>query len=223
MHYQISRNGQTYGPYTLEDLERYLATGNVLPSDLAKSEDMADWLPVSQILGGAAPAAIPVAPVFSTPAFSTPGYADPAAAVYAQPAMQNFAPYVEPTMTELLFSFQGRIPRSKAWLGILIVYGGLFALALVLGGLAALHSRGLNILLGLIAILCFPFLIWMSLAVQVKRWHDLNITGWAVLISLVPFLGFLVNLIALGMIAGTPGPNSYGPNPLPAPYPVSYP
>ncbi len=52
MHYQVSRNGQVYGPYTLEDLQRYLASGNVLPSDLAKNEEMTEWLPVAQILGG---------------------------------------------------------------------------------------------------------------------------------------------------------------------------
>jgi hypothetical protein len=64
MTYQVSRNGQMYGPYTLEDLQRYVASGNVLPTDLAKSEDMPDWLPVAQILGTtAAPAAtIPVTP-----------------------------------------------------------------------------------------------------------------------------------------------------------------
>ena len=41
MHYQITRNGQNYGPYTLEDLQRYLASGNVLPTDLCKSDEMA--------------------------------------------------------------------------------------------------------------------------------------------------------------------------------------
>ena len=51
MLYQISRNGQMYGPYTLEDLQRYVTSGNVLPTDLAKSEEMADWVPVSQVLG----------------------------------------------------------------------------------------------------------------------------------------------------------------------------
>ena len=48
--YQVSRNGQFYGPYSLEELQRYLATGNVLSTDLAKSADMAEWLPVAQIL-----------------------------------------------------------------------------------------------------------------------------------------------------------------------------
>lgn len=81
MLYQVSRNGQVYGPYTLEDLQRYLASGNVLPTDLAKSEEMTDWVPVSQLLGTqtAAPPA----------GFPSPSYVDPA---YGQMAMtQNNA------------------------------------------------------------------------------------------------------------------------------------
>lgn len=50
MTYQISRNGQMYGPYTLDDLRRYVATGNILLTDMAKSEEMLDWVPVAQIL-----------------------------------------------------------------------------------------------------------------------------------------------------------------------------
>ncbi len=70
MLYQISRNGQMYGPYTLEDMRRYVASGNVLPTDLAKNEEMADWLPVSEILGDMPAAAAP--PAWGAPA---PGYA----------------------------------------------------------------------------------------------------------------------------------------------------
>ena len=46
MPYTVSRNGQTYGPYTLEDLQRYVASGNVLLTDMARSDEMPDWLPV---------------------------------------------------------------------------------------------------------------------------------------------------------------------------------
>jgi hypothetical protein len=81
MSYQVSRDGQLYGPYTLEDLQRYVASGNVLATDLAKSDDMPDWLPVSQLLG-AAGAAIPVPPA--------PSYAAPGA--YAVPTV----PYPDP-------------------------------------------------------------------------------------------------------------------------------
>ncbi len=54
MSYLISRAGQTYGPYTLEDLQRYVTTGNVLLTDLGKSDEMSDWIPVAQILNPAA-------------------------------------------------------------------------------------------------------------------------------------------------------------------------
>ncbi len=73
MHYQISRNGQEYGPYTLEDLQRYLASGNVLPTDLAKSETMTEWVPVSQILAGNVPPGT-VPPVSEPMAGSGPAY-----------------------------------------------------------------------------------------------------------------------------------------------------
>ena len=77
MNYQVSRNGQMYGPYTLDDLRRYVASGNVLPTDLAKSDEMPEWLPVAQILGGTGE----VAGAYAAPAT----YGDPATA-YAAPA-----------------------------------------------------------------------------------------------------------------------------------------
>jgi hypothetical protein len=64
MLYHVTRNGQSYGPYTLEDLQRYVASGNVLPTDLAKSEEMAEWAPVAQVLGESMP---PVSPVMAAP------------------------------------------------------------------------------------------------------------------------------------------------------------
>ena len=93
MNYQISRNGQMYGPYTLEDLQRYVASGNVLATDLAKNETMSEWVPVSQILAGAPSAQ--AAPGTSSSGFSQPSVAQGgysavetggAAPVYGAPA-----------------------------------------------------------------------------------------------------------------------------------------
>lgn len=67
MLYHVTRNGQTYGPYTLEDLQKYVSSGNVLPTDMAKSEEMSDWIPVSEVLGTSMPQASPV------PAATYPG------------------------------------------------------------------------------------------------------------------------------------------------------
>ncbi len=51
MHYTVKRGEETFGPYTLADLQKYVQTGNVQPTDLAQSEGMSDWAPVSQVIG----------------------------------------------------------------------------------------------------------------------------------------------------------------------------
>jgi hypothetical protein len=88
MLYHVSRNGQNYGPYTLEDLQKYVSSGNVLPTDLAKSDEMPDWVPVSQVLGMAMP---PVAPAPLSP-FGAPSsdYAQ-TAGLYPDPPNLHWA------------------------------------------------------------------------------------------------------------------------------------
>jgi len=55
--------------------------------------------------------------------------------------------------------------------------------------------------------------VWFSLALQVKRWHDRGKSGWWVLINLIPFVGGLWALVECGFLRGTEGPNQFGPDP----------
>ena len=57
---------------------------------------------------------------------------------------------------------------------------------------------------------------WIHIAVAVKRYHDRNKSGWWVLIVFLPVIGGLWYLIECGFLRGTPGPNTYGPDPLAA-------
>lgn len=59
MDYFVKRGEQRFGPYSLADLQKYVQSGNVAVEDLAQSEGMTDWVPVSQVLGNipATPAA----------------------------------------------------------------------------------------------------------------------------------------------------------------------
>ena len=70
MDYHIKRGEQQFGPYTLSELQEYVQSGRVLPGDLAQSEGMADWVPVSQILGNI-PLPQAVAPVPTAPPLET--------------------------------------------------------------------------------------------------------------------------------------------------------
>jgi hypothetical protein len=123
MTYQVSRNGQMYGPYALEDLKRYVASGNILPTDLAKSEEMPDWVPVSQILGTfSAPQAAYAAPT----AYAAPSLpSQPTGVAYPDPpnlnwALELFLGFVTCTLFVMVWnlviaSWANRIePASKA-------------------------------------------------------------------------------------------------------------
>jgi len=94
MNYFIKRELNEYGPYSLADLQKYVASGNILLTDLCRSEGLTDWVPVSQVIGNIpVPAAAPQ-PAAGTvygggtgaPAYGTQaGYAVQAASQYPPP------------------------------------------------------------------------------------------------------------------------------------------
>ncbi len=51
-----------------------------------------------------------------------------------------------------------------------------------------------------------------GLAVSVRRLHDVNKSGWMILVSLIPFIG-IIWLLVLMIMEGTPGENRFGPQP----------
>lgn len=107
----------------------------------------------------------------------------------------------------LLFKFDGRINRAKFWIGILAMWAAYTVMWIV--GVIADSSA-----IWTIVVLFNLAMIWPSLAISIKRWHDRGKSGWWVLIALIPFIGWIWALIETGFLEGTPGPNQYGPNPL---------
>ena len=51
MQITINRDGQNYGPYTVEQLQQMLQAGRAQLTDLANYEGEAEWVPLSQIPG----------------------------------------------------------------------------------------------------------------------------------------------------------------------------
>jgi len=50
MNYRIARGGEVFGPYSEDELRAYLASGNIVESDLARTDEMTVWLPVKKVL-----------------------------------------------------------------------------------------------------------------------------------------------------------------------------
>mgnify|MGYP000102235568 CR=1 FL=1 len=108
----------------------------------------------------------------------------------------------------LFTSFEGRINRQPFWIGGLILWAIQTVAAGVLIGLLG-ETLG-NALFGLLSLI----LIYPSLAIGVKRWHDHDKSGWWLLILLIPLVGVIWYLVVCGFMRGTVGANRFGPDPL---------
>jgi uncharacterized membrane protein YhaH (DUF805 family) len=100
-------------------------------------------------------------------------------------------------------TFSGRARRKEYWMFFLINILIAIALAIVE---AILGLPG--ILGGLYALA----LLIPGIAVTVRRLHDTGRTGWWILIALVPVIGFIILLVFM-VLDSQPGDNAYGPNP----------
>jgi uncharacterized membrane protein YhaH (DUF805 family) len=133
-------------------------------------------------------------------------YQSPQADLWRDP---TYGEVPERSVMWILFSFEGRIPRRVYWgatlATTLIFYGCVFGLAFLLGE----ESDTVTILMLLFDI---P-VIWISLALQIKRWHDRDKSGFWVFINFVPLIGTIWSFIEVGCLRGTEGPNQYGSDP----------
>jgi len=120
-------------------------------------------------------------------------------------------------LKNLLLSFDGRINRQPYWLYIL-------AVIVIVGLPIALLFEPESDAYDTASVIASLVLLYPSLAVQAKRWHDRNKSAWWILINLIPIVGGLWTLIECGFLRGTVGPNRFGPDPLgttaPEPPPV---
>ena len=116
------------------------------------------------------------------------------------------------TWKQILFSFQGRIPRRQFWGGTGILILGATPIVLVAILASNTDSGLLSVIAGLILIVGYIALLWASFALQIKRWHDRDKSGWWILIGMIPIIGFWA-IIETGCLRGTEGRNSYGDDP----------
>jgi uncharacterized membrane protein YhaH (DUF805 family) len=117
-------------------------------------------------------------------------------------------------LTQLLFSFDGRIRRMHYWLGAIgagVVYGVGAGIAMMLANM--LGRGGLGIIGLALYFVILVAAVWTGLALQIKRWHDRDKSWVWIFISFIPAIGAIWALVECGFLDGTPGPNKYGPSP----------
>jgi GYF domain 2 len=111
MQIHVARNGQEVGQYSVEEVNRKLADGTLLPNDLAWYEGAANWGPLSAVPG----VTIPGAPAASAGPIPPPPSSPAVSAVPAQPAPSYAAVPAAPQ------SYQGMVVTGWILLGVTFV------------------------------------------------------------------------------------------------------
>jgi uncharacterized membrane protein YhaH (DUF805 family) len=111
-------------------------------------------------------------------------------------------------VTEDLFSFSGRRNRKSYIFASLLIFAVIVLVWCVAGAISyASNGYALFIVAGLISI---PAAV-AGWALGSQRCRDFGWSGWAMLITLIPYVGWIF-AIAIMFIPGTQGPNRYGPD-----------
>ena len=119
--------------------------------------------------------------------------------------------------------FKGRSSRAEYWWSALfqiMVYTGLVVAIILVGGIdgnAPTSASGIAFSLILVAGAIFWLINFLpGISIQVRRFHDLDQTGWLVLVFVIAnaFIGLtaIAQLIWFA-VPGKEGRNKYGPNP----------
>ncbi len=106
-------------------------------------------------------------------------------------------------------NFQGRARREEYWMFVL--FNIIFIIGIALFSFLLVSLTDVAAFMALYVIYIIAVFI-PSLAVAVRRLHDIGKSGWFYLVSFIPLIGSIWLLI-LFVTEGDRGPNQYGPDP----------
>jgi len=153
--------------------------------------DGGEPLPAGQSLGGKKPNAMPNS--------SSNPYSSPATGDEMDLSGGPILVFLKNVLT-----IHGRATRVQWWM--------FHAVLLVAFGL--LHKLGENYENAVAFEMLFAlFAIWPKIAMDIRRWHDLDKPGFFEMLMFIPWIGMFILILPLGFLRGTQGPNRYGLDP----------
>jgi uncharacterized membrane protein YhaH (DUF805 family) len=105
--------------------------------------------------------------------------------------------------------FTGRARRSEYWWFTLFFFVAIIVASIIDAVVLGTESTSVGPIYTIVALGCFL----PSLAVGVRRLHDLDKSGWWLLIGIIPIVGAII-LIIWFVKQGTTGDNKFGPDPM---------
>ncbi len=120
----------------------------------------------------------------------------------------SFTDAVRTCLKEKYINFSDRAARSEYWWFALFCWGVAIALS-ILDNLIFNDASGY----GIFSTMWGLAIVVPSIGVGVRRLHDLDKSGWWLLLSCIPVIGFII-LVFWFIQQGTAGQNRFGADPL---------
>jgi uncharacterized membrane protein YhaH (DUF805 family) len=112
--------------------------------------------------------------------------------------------------------FAGRSRRKEYWMFVLfqiLLLVPVVLIASLLGGPSDNPSDPFASTGVLVLVVVYLLVFFIpGLAVQVRRFHDQDKSGWFILLGFIPYVGSLIIFVFM-CLEGTRGPNRFGPDP----------
>ncbi|MDF0696179.1 DUF805 domain-containing protein [Rhizobium sp. MC63] len=134
----------------------------------------------------------------------------------------GFTEAVRTVLTQKYATFSGRASRSEYWwffLFYMLLAIAIAVLAFVVGSFSRQQGEVVILVMVMGGLLALA-LVLPILSLQVRRFHDRNISGWwylaLIILGMVPYIGPVTSLsiTIISVLRGTEGPNKFGPDPL---------
>ncbi len=116
-------------------------------------------------------------------------------------------------ITKHYADFSGRASRKQYWMFVLghalFIFGSVFLGTAIVSDA---NDFGFMVWAGLFMLTWLGLFLIPSLSIQVRRLHDIGLSGWWYFLSFIPYVGGLILLI-MSCIPSEQKTNKYGPNP----------
>lgn len=114
--------------------------------------------------------------------------------------MNLFKTYYLDVLKKQYINFSGRATRKHYWMFVLFNVVVFMVLSLILKIFGTLGN--------ILYVLCGLAVVLPALSIAVRRLHDIDFSGWWLLLVCIPFLGSLIVLVLL-LLPGTQGANRF--------------
>lgn len=123
----------------------------------------------------------------------------------------TFSESIKTCLTKKYFTIKGRATRAEYWWFQLFVHLLIFAPFLAIMPFVDVEESSGVVPIVIFVMLAMALLLCPNFCVKIRRLHDAGLSGWCLLVNLIPYVGGIILFVMTLM--GSDKDNKWGPSP----------